>query len=97
MFKENTMTSEKSSTKRELGLRTVQGIIQPYSQDSQKVALLEHNTEKEFCILLKGAGVDLVDYVSEEMELIGIVTEIEEDEELKYTIQVRSYVNNEEF
>ncbi len=82
---------------KDLGLQTIIGTIEPCSHDMQKVALIEKDSEKEFCILPKGAGADLVDYVSENMELQGVVTEFSEDEEERYTIQVRSYKQKEDF
>ncbi len=79
------------SKKTDLGLKEVTGTIQPCSRNQQRVCLVENEDEKEYCIIPKGAGADLVDFVSENMTLRGVVNEFNEDDETYYTIQVRSY------
>ncbi len=82
--------------KKDLGLQTIIGIIEPCSHDQQKVALVEEGSLKEYCILPKGAGADLTDCISEHMELSGFITEFYNNEEdVYFTIQVRSYKHNE--
>ncbi len=89
---------ENTSQKTDLGLQTVLGTIQPCSHNNQRVALFENDTDKEFCILPKGAGADLIDCVSEYMQIKGIVTKISSpDEDAQYTILVRSYNAQDEF
>ncbi len=87
--------SDLLSKKVDLGLKKISGIIQPCSRNSQRVCLEENESEKEYSIIPKGAGADLVDFVSENMTLLGVITEITEDDEVYYTIQVRSYTNED--
>ncbi len=88
--------AQEDASKKDLGLQTVIGTIEPCSQDAQKVALKVEESGIEYSILSKGAGADLIDHVSEHMELSGFITEIcDEDGDKIYTIQVRSYTHKD--
>ncbi len=81
--------AQKALKENDLGVLTVQGEIAPCSK-TQGVSLLDRDG-KEFCILQKGAGVDLLDSVSLFMSITGKVTEIHKEDEVYCTILVRNY------
>ncbi len=91
------MTKVSANISKDLGLHTIKGTIEPCSFHQQRVSLIEFDSEKEFCILPKGAGVDLVDLVSESMEIVGMVSETTEEEETRLFIQVRAYQAEDRF
>ncbi len=91
------MTVNSTDISRNLGLQTIHGTVEPCTFHSQRVSLVEHDTNKEYCVLPKGAGVDLIDLVSENIELVGVVSELLEDDEARLFIQVRGYQTEERF
>ncbi len=69
------------------GIIKIIGDITPYSgTEESRVSILDG--EKEYRVVPRGAGVDLVDHISATVEVEGI---IKEDIEGESSIQVRSY------
>ncbi len=81
--------AQETLSENDLGILSIQGEISPCSK-TQGVSLIDKDG-LEYCILQKGAGVDLLDSVSLFMSLTGKVVEIQNEEERYFTILVRSY------
>ncbi len=81
--------AQRAFKENDLGVLTVQGEITPCSK-TQGVSLVDKEGN-EYCILQKAAGADLLDSVSLYMSLTGKVIEIQEDDEVYFTILVRAY------